>query len=251
VVKLTPVQKDYLEQMTAMRDRSKPENKRKRMESIERNILGNYEQVYTQRTNLYLSYMIEYTYFSIWDVISLMLLGMAFFKLGILTGEYPTRFYGWMALIGLVAGIGLSFLLMREREIHQMNYFNFVKDMPLSFHDPARILRTLGIFGLLMFLFKMNWVSWFFRLFRPVGQMAFTNYLTQSIICGLLFNGVGLGLYGKLPRYQAYEIVLAIWVVQIIWSHIWLRYFLYGPFEWVWRQLTYWKKLPIRKPAAG
>ena len=98
-----------------------------------------------------------------------------------------------------------------------------------------------------MLLFKSGIFKWFFKLMRPVGQMAFTNYLTQSIACAIIFYGLGFGLYGQLERYQAYLVVLAIWIVQIVWSHIWLHYFQYGPFEWIWRQLTYWKKLPLRK----
>ena len=82
---------------------------------------------------------------------------------------------------------------------------------------------------------------------RPVGQMAFTNYLTQSILCGLVFYGVGFGLYGKLERHEVYYVVAAVWILQIIWSNIWLRYFNFGPLEWAWRSLTYWKRQPFKK----
>ena len=117
----------------------------------------------------------------------------------------------------------------------------------MSFYEAGRIFRTFGIFGTLMHLYKSGIFKWFFKLMRPVGQMAFTNYLTHSIVCAVIFYGIGFGLYGQFERYQIYLIVLAVWTVQIIWSHIWLRYFQYGPFEWIWRQLTYWKKLPLKK----
>lgn len=86
---------------------------------------------------------------------------------------------------------------------------------------------------------------------RPVGQMAFTNYLMQSLLVGLFFYGVGLGMYGKLQRYEAYYVVGATWLLQIIWSHIWLRYFRFGPLEWAWRSLTYWKKQPMKKTVSA
>lgn len=82
---------------------------------------------------------------------------------------------------------------------------------------------------------------------RPVGQMAFTNYTVQSIMCNIIFVGIGFGLFGRLEYYQLYYVVAAVWALEIIWSHIWLRYFRFGPMEWVWRSLTYWKKQPFRK----
>jgi uncharacterized protein len=92
-----------------------------------------------------------------------------------------------------------------------------------------------------------GWFKWFFALLRPVGQMAFTNYLTQSIMCGLFFLGIGFNCFGQLEYHQLFYVVGAVWVIQIIWSHIWLRYFRFGPLEWLWRSLTYWKKQPFKK----
>lgn len=82
---------------------------------------------------------------------------------------------------------------------------------------------------------------------RPVGRMAFSNYLLQSIICGLIFYGIGFGMFGKMQRYELYYVVVSVWVFEIILSHLWMRYFSFGPFEWLWRSLTYWKKQPFLK----
>jgi len=82
---------------------------------------------------------------------------------------------------------------------------------------------------------------------RPVGQMAFSNYLLQSILCGLIFNSYGLAMYGKMQRFEIYYVVAALWLFQIILCNIWLRYYRFGPFEWAWRSLTYWKRMPFRK----
>ena len=87
----------------------------------------------------------------------------------------------------------------------------------------------------------------FFALMKPVGQMAFTNYLMQSFMCGLFFYGIGFGMFGKLQYYEIYYVVAAVWVIEIIWSHLWLRYFKFGPLEWIWRSLTYWKMQPMRR----
>jgi uncharacterized protein len=64
---------------------------------------------------------------------------------------------------------------------------------------------------------------------------------------GLFFYGIGLGMFGKLQRYELYYVVAVVWVVQIIRSHVWLRYFRFGPLEWAWRSLTYWQIQPMTK----
>ena len=73
----------------------------------------------------------------------------------------------------------------------------------------------------------------------------------QSIIGTLIFTGIGFGLFGQLERHQLYIMVLAIWIFQIIFSIIWLKYFRFGPFEWAWRSLTYWKRQPFLKKDLG
>jgi uncharacterized protein len=60
------------------------------------------------------------------------------------------------------------------------------------------------------------------------------------MICLLIFYV--FGYYGRLERYETYYVVFAIWIFQIIFSNVWLRYFTYGPFEWLWRRLTYGKQ---------
>ena len=79
-----------------------------------------------------------------------------------------------------------------------------------------------------------------------VGQMAFSNYILHSLIYGVVFYGYGFGLFNKLQRYQLYYVVLGMWCVSLIASPIWLQHFRFGPLEWCWRSLTYWKRQPMR-----
>jgi uncharacterized protein len=80
----------------------------------------------------------------------------------------------------------------------------------------------------------------------PVGRMALTNYLLQTLACALVFYGYGLGLMGSAGPAQAALIALAIFALQVPLSVLWLRYYAFGPAEWVWRRLTYRARLNAR-----
>jgi uncharacterized protein len=79
--------------------------------------------------------------------------------------------------------------------------------------------------------------------------MAITNYLMHSAICLVLF--ILMGKYGQLERYQLYYVVFAIWAFQLAFSPLWLKFFRFGPVEWLWRSLTYLKWQPMRRPRAS
>ncbi len=79
--------------------------------------------------------------------------------------------------------------------------------------------------------------------------MALTNYLATSILCTTIFEGYGFGLFARLHRAELLLVVTPIWVAQLWWSRVWLRHFRFGPMEWVWRSLTYWRAQPMRLAA--
>ena len=99
----------------------------------------------------------------------------------------------------------------------------------------------------LILLYKSGKIQGLFRRLEAVGQMAFTNYISHSVICTLFFFGYGLNYYAELEYYQIYFLALAIWLFQLIISPIWLKYYRFGPLEWVWRSLTYWKVQPFKR----
>jgi uncharacterized protein len=88
--------------------------------------------------------------------------------------------------------------------------------------------------------------------FAPVGRMALTNYLSQTVICLLIFYGYGAGLIGQVGATAALVIALLIFAIQMAWSPWWLTRFHFGPAEWLWRTLTYGQVQPlrIREPVA-
>ena len=248
ITKLNPIQKSDI---NAMEDFKKFESREAKLERREKAILitseGSYERLAERRTKAYTDNLARYLYFELWDVLLFMFIGMAFFKMGILTGKAPVKVYLWMCLIGMSLGFSIMYTRLEFTIASGFDDFNYTKMVSFDLYEPGRLLRALGIFGFIMLLYKSGWFKWLFAIMRAPGQMAFTNYLMQSLICAIIFYSIGFKLYGKLERNEVYLTVLAIWIFQIIFSHIWLRFFRFGPFEWLWRSLTYWKRQPMLK----
>ncbi len=252
ITKLTDKQKAQLGAMEEIKKRSDPVEKKKKMEKQIKGITGSYADLYETRSNMSANSQTNgMYYFLIWDIPLFMFIGLAFFKLGILQGEAKTKVYAWMTAIGLGIGLPLSYFFVTKDVNQNFNWYEIIKNSNFSFYELQRTVHSFGIFGLIMLMYKSGLFKWLFSLMRPVGQMAFTNYLTQSIMCGIFFMGIGFGYFGKLEYHQLFYVVAAVWTIQIIWSHIWLRYFRFGPLEWLWRSLTYWKKQPFRKTDSG
>lgn len=183
----------------------------------------------------------------LWDLLAPMLLGMALFKIGILTGERSTGFYLQMALISYLIGLPLHAVQLYTQT---SGWFSVNATLwAATYYQFARTAVCLGHIAVFMLIFKHGVAPGCTRVLASVGQMALTNYVMQSVICTLIFNV--LKLHGTMQRYQVYYIVLAIWAAQLCWSPLWLRRYRFGPLEWVWRSLTYWQRQPMRQPAPG
>lgn len=245
VTKLTLLQKEQLEAMQASKEKSTRSSKIKKMELAKEKMLGSYQNAYDERATSYIDAEFSYLFLTCWDVLIFMFLGMAFFKMGILTGEASAKVYALMCVVGLGAGLFFSYLKLQHSIDFKFNAYELTKNTALIFNELSRTLRSIGFLGFIMLLYKSGLFKWLFELLRPVGQMAFTNYLMQSTMCGLFFYGIGLGYYGQLERYEVYYVVAAVWTIQIIYSNIWMLFFRFGPFEWAWRSLTYWKIQPM------
>ncbi len=246
-VKWTDEQKEQFGAMNEFKEKDDSANLKKEMEKNIRQIGGSYAELYENISNVSARLEFYFGYYQIWDVLLFMFIGMAFYKSGVLMGNASVKIYWALFIVGLGLGLVLSYFRLQPLFHYKFNHFNYIKNVPFEYYEISRTFRSLGIFGLIMLIYKSGWFKWLFALMRPVGQMAFTNYLMQSFMCGLFFYGIGFGWYGKLQRYEIYYVVGAVWIIEIIWSHIWLRHFRFGPLEWAWRSLTYWKKQPMRK----
>ncbi|MBL4580712.1 MAG: DUF418 domain-containing protein [Gammaproteobacteria bacterium] len=181
---------------------------------------------------------------TLWDVLAMMLLGMAFFKWGLLDASRSSRDYWLLAIVGI--GLGLPLNYLETATYINSGYEIYWAGGYRPSYDIGRLSLAVGYIGIIMLISKHALMPWFRRALAAVGQLALSNYLAQSIICNFIFMGFGLGLFGELQRYQAYLVVLAVWVFQIIFSLIWLQFYRFGPAEWLWRSLTYKQLQPLR-----
>ena len=184
-------------------------------------------------------------FINFWDTLAMMLWGMAFFKLGILNAAKSNKFYWLMALIGYSIGITINYFETSNIVTSNFSIISFYENF-LTYQF-GRIPTTCGHIALIMLFVKSGFLPFLQKSLASVGQMAFTNYITHSIICNIIFLGYGFSMYGKLQRYELYYIVISIWIFQLIVSPIWLKYFRFGPLEWFWRSLTYWKTQPFKR----
>ena len=247
VIKLTEKQKDAFAEMKSFKEVNSLLTQQQLYEKNLRQTSGNFKEVYNNLSDRAMNLEFYFGYFKIWDYIQFMLLGMALFKLGILTGKVASKIYWWLFIVGLGGGLIISYYRLQPELLYKFNDFDLAKHVSFDYYAISRTFRSIGIFGLILLLYKSGYFKWLFALTRPVGQMAFTNYLMQSVLCGLFFYGFGFGMIGKLQRYELYYVVAVVWVVEICWSHLWLKYFRFGPLEWLWRSLTYWKMQQIKR----
>lgn len=179
------------------------------------------------------------------DALSFFFIGMALFRFGFITGQKTMSTYVYTMLICYGIAVPLSYLRLHFNIITGFDYSRLDNNFSISVYHLRRVLMAIGHISFIMVVYKSGMANGLLRWLARVGQMAFTNYLTQSIICAVVFHGYGLAFYGKWSRFELYEYTFCLWVVQIVWSQIWLHYFRFGPFEWLWRSLTYWKRQPF------
>ena len=188
-------------------------------------------------------------YHYVWDSLCMMFIGMALFSLGFFSNKLSTSTYSMSLIIGYGIGIPIGWIMF-SGWLGWLNIGAYVDAYRVDYralYDIRRFFLSLGHASLIMLVFRSRIILWLMKGLANVGQMAFTNYLMQSIICTLFFYGYGLGYYNQLKYHQLYFVVGAVWIFQIIFSSIWLSFYLFGPLEWLWRSATYWKRQPMKK----
>ncbi len=210
---------------------------------------SDYVSILQHRAPIILSFHVQSTFaFILWRVGGLMLIGMAMMRLGILSGQRDATYYRKMMLTGY--GLGLPIVLFSAFDLyaHEFDSLHLFRVGMVS-NYVGSIMVALGHIGAVMLLVKANIWAGLMARFSAVGRMALSNYLMHSVILTSLFYGYGLGLYGEFPRLAQMAFVVGVIGLQLYISPIWLQRYRFGPLEWPWRSLTYWKYQPmLREP---
>ncbi|MCX2743292.1 DUF418 domain-containing protein [Mangrovivirga sp. M17] len=180
--------------------------------------------------------------YSPWDILSMMLIGMALFKWKVFNASLKYKYYLIMMIVGYAVGLTVNYF---ETSMIVNSGFDKLTTMKADrTYQIGRFFTTIGHIGLIMIFVKSSILKFLQNALGAVGKMALTNYLMHTILCNIYF--LGFNMFGKLQRYELYYVVGLIWIFQLIISPIWLKYFRYGPAEWMWRSLTYLEKQPFR-----
>jgi uncharacterized protein len=207
---------------------------------------GSYPAIVAQAWGGIGSALTSHVFFGLLESAPLMLVGMALYRVGFFEGalsDRAMRAWGWAGLVGggdCFAALGWwawsnGFPLF-------MTEFVFV-----GLAAFPRLPMALGMAALLVLASKRAMRGWLGTRLAQAGRVAFTNYIGTSLVMVLLFQGWAGGLHGGLSRAELLAAVALGWALMLTFSRLWLARYRYGPLEWLWRCLTYWRFFPIRR----
>jgi len=179
-------------------------------------------------------------------ILAMFLLGFYAYRIGIFLNQRDDPLIRKILIYGISLGLvgNLVFAMFAGNESpFPPSPEGMVGVVAYAFGVPA---LALGYIAVVATLWQKSSPRQVLRWFAPVGRMALTNYLLQTVVCVLLFYGFGLGRFGRFGATASTMIALGIFLLQIPISAWWLNHFAYGPMEWIWRQLTYGKRLDLK-----
>jgi uncharacterized protein len=184
------------------------------------------------------------------ESVAFMLLGVALFRLDVLSAARSVRFYALLAAGGY--GVGLSLRSFQHWMEWKAGFLPSASVLAWRefCYELFRLPTTLGLVGLVLLLYKLGALRWLEGGLKAIGRLALTNYIGQSAITSILFYA--LGYYERFGFAQLMGICALVWIFQGITSALWLARWEMGPAEWLLRALTYGRWRPLaRAPARG
>ncbi len=157
----------------------------------------------------------------------------------IVIGEISAKKIFWTSLLSTILIFIIYNVLRRILEIEFLKHYDIMLWLEFGI--------TFVLVSAFSWLYKKDKLKIFFKGLEVVGKMTLTNYVIQNIIGIILFSGLGFGLLYNLPFYGYILIAITVFVAQVFFCKWWLSKYNYGPIEWIWRELTYMKRLPIKK----
>ena len=179
------------------------------------------------------------------EVLGMFLIGSWFARSGALAA--PERFAPLYRLLrwgALPGGLVLMLGSALWQPYLAPGTFTPASGVAFAINSVASLLMCLGYLAWIVYArAALQWLA-------PVGRMALTQYIVQSLVCTWVFYGYGLGHFEQMPRAAQVPFALGVFALQLVASHVWLRHFRFGPLEWVWRAMTYLQWPPLRRAAA-
>jgi uncharacterized protein len=174
---------------------------------------------------------------SAWRYTGLMLWGMAFYKSGLLTGDWSRGAYRRLILVGSVVGLALTGLGLWT--VFAYDWSGGAGVFLWTTTNLGALFLAPAYAGVVMLYYGRHAAGLVGSACAAVGRTALSNYLFQTVVATTIFYGYGLGLFAQVSRVEQLAVVAGIWLVQIVLSVLWLRRYEYGPVEWLWRRVTY------------
>lgn len=185
---------------------------------------------------------------TLWEAIAQMAIGLALYRSGFFTLGWKSRSYAAMIAVGY--GIGVPVLAWMAWRVSQSGFEPFLRQQTSYLAAIPRPFVALAHASTLLLIVRSGALGGLVGRLAAAGRMALSNYLGTSIITAFVFCGFGLGLFGRLERYELYYVVAGIWLLILLWSKPWMQALYYGPFEWLWRSLVRWKLQPFVRRAS-
>ena len=205
---------------------------------------GSWGEAFSKRIEQALKLQSE-SLFILPKILGLNLIGMILYKSGFVQGQWSKMTYSLTGLCLTMLGLGLTYYGALQNQTVEF-IWSYSMTFGMQYNYWGSSITAIGYFSLLMLFANNINGSFIKRSFAYVGQMAFTNYIAQSLICTTVIYGYGFALngkplYGNLERHEQAIFVLGVWVVLMVFSNVWMRLYRFGLLEWVWRSLTYGK----------
>ncbi len=238
------------EEMKAEREKRKLEREAERAEELQVMKTGTYAQMVERRGGRFPEKVAGDFGFGV-VLTGMFLLGMWFVRSGVMenTAAHLPMFRR-LAVVGISLGVGLSMASASIAVSHVPGERYDGWGIAGGLHMLGNLPACVGYISLVVLMLHSRGPLSRIGLLAPMGRMALTNYLMQSVICGLYFYGYGLGHFG-MGRAAQFVFVAVVFLAQLAFSHWWLARFRYGPMEWLWRGFTYRQVPPLRIAPAG
>ncbi|MEO7983744.1 MAG: DUF418 domain-containing protein [Bacteroidota bacterium] len=158
----------------------------------------------------------------------------------------------WIIGMGLLIGLPANYFLAHYMSKFEGDYYNLkINGLYETIFYALGVAELAMVYvALFMLSFQKTAGKKILSVLAPVGKMAFSNYILQSLTGNFVFLGPGLGYAGQVGPFWYTILGIGFFILQVILSTIWLKYFNFGPLEWLWRSATYKKWQPFRKTAA-